>query len=305
MRYVGSRTVGSELAFTSMGSKAHVIVVGGHEALADAARRRLFDLEQRWSRFVPASEVSRLTAQAGERVPVSAETRLLVSRAVEAWRLTGGAFDPTVLGDVVRAGYDRTFSQIDGRAGHSDLAVGCTDIEVTGDAVRLPAGTGFDAGGIGKGLAADLVVDEVMAAGAEGVCVNLGGDLRVHGVSPDGPWTIAIEHEWFDEPIALVGLAEGAVATSTTLRRRWTVDAHERHHLIDPRTGEPAVTDLTLASVISGEAWVAEVLAKAVLLRGSRHAFDLLGCDDAALAVDGDGRAQTSDGFLAFTGTAA
>jgi thiamine biosynthesis lipoprotein len=290
-----------------MGTDAHVIVAGGNEALADAARRRLFDLEQRWSRFVPTSEVNRLTAAAGSAVDVSAETALLVRRAVEAWRLTGGAFDPTVLGDLIRAGYDRPFADIDRRPGASDLVIGCTDIVVDGTMVGLPRGTGFDAGGIGKGLAVDIVAEEVMGAGAEGVCINLGGDLRVLGISPDGAWTIAIEHEWHRRPIASVGLTEGAVATSTTLCRRWELrdDIGPRHHLIDPVTGEPSTTDLTLATVITGDAWIAEVLAKAVLLRGSTRAFDLLTPGDAALAVDDRGVVFTSAEFAAFTGVAA
>jgi thiamine biosynthesis lipoprotein len=168
--------------------------------------------------------------------------------------------------------------------------------------VRLPAGIGFDPGGIGKGLAADLLCDEMMAAGAGGVCVNLGGDIRVAGSGPDGAaWTIAVEHPWSPEPIALLGLADGAVATSTTLRRRWQTDGEARHHLIDPQTGLPSETDITLATVVAAHAWVAEVLAKAVLLAGSAHPFDIVGGTGAqALAVDGDGRITTTSGFSMF-----
>ena len=289
-----------------MGSDAHVIVEGGCEQLADEARRRLFDLEQRWSRFIPDSEVDRLNDHAGQPVAVSAETVLLVERAVEAWRITGGAFDPTVLGDVIRAGYDRTFDELTGTPDPSTLMLGCTDIEIQDREIRLPAGTGFDAGGIGKGLAADIVAVEVMAAGADGVCINLGGDLRVVGTSSDGTWTVAVEHPSFGDPIAHLGLEYGAVATSTTLKRRWVAGGEERHHLIDPQTGLPSTTDLTLATVIAGEAWIAEVLAKAVLLRGRDRAFDLL--DEhhtSALVVDDRDNVLMSDGFAAFTGIGA
>jgi thiamine biosynthesis lipoprotein len=93
------------------------------------------------------------------------------------------------------------------------------------------------------------------------------------------------------------------VATSTTLRRRWTVDGQERHHLIDPRTGEPAQTDLNLVTVIAGSAWAAEVLAKAVLIRGSAHPFDLIdGSGAQALIVDDHGTVTVTDGFRAFVG---
>jgi thiamine biosynthesis lipoprotein len=296
----------AEARFGAMGSDAHVLVVG-RAALLDRARRRIEDLESRWSRFRVDSEVSRLTRQAGQPVTVSPETVELVVRSVQAWRLSGGLFDPTVLGDVLRAGYDRSFEQLPApeRTG-SALITGCSDIEVAGREVRLPAGTGFDPGGIGKGLAADVVAREMLAAGASGICVNLGGDVRVAGEPPRGDaWTIAIEHPWLPWPMSHVGLHDGAVATSTTLLRRWSTGDGERHHLIDPSTGEPSDTDLTLASVVAGDAWLAEVLAKTVLLRGSLRAFDLVdGTGAEALAVGRGARVLRTEGFDRFTNRA-
>jgi FAD:protein FMN transferase len=286
-----------------MGSDAHVIVVGD-SGLLDAARARIDQLESRWSRFRPDSEVCELTRRAGAAVAVSADTRLLVQRSIDAWRMSGGFFDPTVLGAVIRAGYDRSFDTLpaDTTSGTSLLLIGCTDIELDDTTVRLPPGTGFDPGGIGKGLTADLVVSELLAAGADGACVNLGGDLRVAGEPPEGDgWTCAIRHEWLVDPLVHVGVADGGVATSTTLRRSWIVDGERRHHLIDPATGVPSTTDLTAATVIAGEAWQAEVLAKAVLLRGSRRAFDLIdGSGAVALVVDDRGGVRGSEGFDAF-----
>src|SRR5690242_2926 len=140
----------------AMGSDAHVIVVGGR-GLLDAALARIDALEQRWSRFIESSEISELNRHTGDDIEVSAETRTLVAKALEAVRLTGGGFDPTVLGDVIRAGYDRTFEELprETHAGASALGRGATNIHVGATTVRLPRGVGFDPGGIGKGLAAD------------------------------------------------------------------------------------------------------------------------------------------------------
>ena len=176
----------------------------------------------------------------------------------------------------------------------------CSDIEVdhADSIVRLPPGTGFDPGGIGKGLAADLLVGEALRAGVAGVCADIGGDLRVEGRAPNGgSWTIAIEHPARATPVALLDVASGAVATSTTLRRRWTVAGRARHHVIDPRTGQPSDTDLDAMTIVAGEAWRAEVLATAGLLRGSARAFDLL--DDRAhgLAVTSLGEVTCSPGL--------
>lgn len=141
-----------------------------------------------------------------------------------------------------------------------------------------------------------------MAAGAAGVCLNMGGDVRALGRSPEGDgWTVAVEHAYASTPIATIGVADGAVATSTTLCRRWTVDGETRHHLIDPRTGEPSDTDLDYVTVIAGTAWVAETLAKAVLVRGSAHPFDLIdGSGAHALVVHDDGAISVSNGFREF-----
>lgn len=299
----------AEIEFGAMGSAAHVVVVGGSARLIEDARERIESLERRWSRFLPDSEVSDLNRRAGQAVVVSADTRLLVERAIDGWRLSGGACDPTVLGSVIRAGYDRSFVDLGPVvwAGPSVLDLGAAGIELVGDTVRIPAGTGFDPGGIGKGLAADLVCGEILAAGAAGVCVNLGGDVRVEGEGPDGEaWTVAVEHEWTSDPVALLGLADGAVATSTTLRRRWRdADGGTRHHLIDPRTGLPSDTDLNSATVVAATAWVAEALAKAVLLAGAVAPFDILGGTGVqGLAVDSLGRISATVGLHAYLGDA-
>lgn len=302
----------AELRFAAMGTDAHVVVVGD-AGLLEVARARIDDLEARWSRFRPTSEVSRLNAAAGVPVTVSADTVTLVEHAVAAWRRSAGFVDCTLLGEVIAAGYDRSFGEVPrvrtrsaptspGRVPRCLL--GPADIRVSGAVITLPTGVGFDPGGIGKGLAADIVSEELMAAGAEGVCVNLGGDLRVRG-EPPGPdaWTVALEHPRQRAPIALAGLAAGAVATSTILRRRWLVGGEERHHLIDPRTGAPSASDLALVSVVAGVAWEAETLAKAILLRGGPHPFDLIdGTGADALAVDRAGVITASDGLGAYLG---
>ena len=320
----------AEATFRAMGSDAHVIVIDGPDDSIDRARTRIDELERRWSRFLPDSEVSALNRRSGEALTVSADTLLLIERSIEAWSATGGAFDPTVLWALVRAGYDRSYELLDTQspaetptrgwngapgpvpesARLADQSAGsgadigefvvCSDIEVcpASSTVRLPDGAGFDPGGIGKGLAADLVVEELRALGAAGVCVNLGGDLRVSGVGPGGgEWIVDIEAPGCPTPIARVRLAEGAVATSTTQRRRWGPD-RTQHHLIDPATAEPSTSDLAQATVVAGAAWLAEVHAKTVLLRGSPHQFDLIdGVGPEGLSVAGDGTIARTPGL--------
>lgn len=300
-----------------MGTDVTVIVVGAdtpnadhgaEAALAERALARIGQLEARWSRFRPDSEVSRLNGAVGATVEVSTDTALLLARAVEAWELSAGLVDCTQLTEVMAAGYDRSFDQLPADRNRATLlrrhyGGDPGDIVLDGTTVRLSLGLGFDPGGIGKGLAADIVSAEIMVAGAAGVCVNLGGDLRVRGTGPtsDG-WTISIDHPRQARPLVLLGLGDGAVASSTTLRRQWLVDGEPRHHLIDPRTGQPSRSDVVFATAVADEGWRAETMAKAVLLRGGSHPFDLLGGTGVeALAVDADGAMSCSPGFTRFT----
>src|SRR5512144_41738 len=106
----------ADATFRAMGTDAHLIVVARSARTAswalDRGRERIEELEALWSRFRPASEVSVLNALAGMPVRVSRETIALVQRALDGVRMTEGRFDPTVLGAVVRAGYDRTYAEI-------------------------------------------------------------------------------------------------------------------------------------------------------------------------------------------------
>jgi FAD:protein FMN transferase len=300
--------VAADLRFRCMGTWAHVIVSGGPRGLGDVVRSRLNELEKRWSRFIPSSELMQLNAAAGRFFPVSPETLLLIRRGMQGWELTNGLFDPTLLGPLIRAGYDGDFEVVsrrgEGHDGVSDLESGCQDVLVFGHFVWLPGATGFDSGGIGKGLAADIAAREAIEAGADGVLVNLGGDLCARGSSPDGDgWTVSVEHPQLDAPLVLVGLMEGAMATSTTLLRRWSVADHERHHLIDPGTGLPAVTDVGLATVVARDAWQAEVLAKALVLSRSPDPIaELAGTGAEGLVVRHSGEASYSEGFADFVG---
>jgi thiamine biosynthesis lipoprotein len=285
----------ADASFAVMGATAAVTVVDGPRGLVEIARGRLTHLERRWSRFVASSEVSRLNHAGGEPLRVSAETRLLVRRALEGYRVTGGRFDPTLLGAVLRAGYVDSFERLDRGVPRftSALRTGAHRIEVDDGAgtVRIPDGVGFDPGGIGKGLAADIVAEDLMRFGAAGVCVNVGGDVRVAGRSPSGEsWRIEVEHPVTSLPVATLEVRNGAVATSSRIRRQWTtVDGDERHHLMDPATGTSARSPVLAATAVAAMGWQAEVLAKAAFLgaAGGLDLVDDLGAAAMVLVPDG------------------
>ncbi|MDH4363735.1 MAG: FAD:protein FMN transferase, partial [Acidimicrobiia bacterium] len=283
------------IAFEALGTSCRVVVGGSADdaGLAAAATDRVRHFERRWSRFLPDSEVSQLNRRPGRLTIVSPSTFDLVLRAEQARIATSGRFNPLLLDQLEAAGYRRSW--LDCRPGADGGGVdamqspglGTTGpgsdepIELLAEVhgVRLPAGTRFDPGGIGKGLAVDRVTEWCRGEGATTVCVDLGGDLRVHGEPWYGPrWRIGVDHPLV--PGVELGAftpAEGAVTTSTSLRRTWAGPGGERlHHLIDPGTGRPSASDVVAVTTCSSQAWWAEVAAKAALLAGSGGALGVL-----------------------------
>lgn len=248
--------------------------------------RLLFEhQEARFSRFRADSLLARLNR--GEDVDDTwlAEVCRL---ALDAYDATGGLFNPLVYDALVTAGYDRTFSEV---AGGRPAAAPAPDLraclDVRGDTVRLRGGR-LDLGGIVKGWTVDLAVS-LVAGGYEGVLVNAGGDLRAAGSSDTGPgWPIEVEGPGGEA--LWDGIVTGAVATSTTARRRWrTDDGGEAHHLIDPRTGLPAQSPFVQVTTWAASAWLAEVWAKAVLVGGAETLAHAARHGIAAMAVAPDG----------------
>lgn len=292
----------------AMGTDVEVIVTGGTAAMLDAAQARIEDLEARWSRFRPDSELLRLHAHPGRPVVVSDETFAVLELSIDAWRSTWGAFDPSVHDAVRAAGYTADFDHLEREQTAGTIAapapgLGAVRLDPLVRSVTLPEGVHLDLGGIGKGRAADLVTREIMAAGARGVCVSLGGDLRVAGEPPDGPaWVIAME----DLPTEHLALTEGAVATSSTRRRRWTQGGEARHHLIDPRTGAPVADAPAAVTIVAGDAATAEILTKAVMVLGPDAAGELVSALRATgVVIAEDGTPRRLPGFEAFSVPAA
>jgi thiamine biosynthesis lipoprotein len=291
-----------------MGTTCRVVLVGGDATLLDAARARVEELEARWSRFREDSEISRLNRRPGLPTALSADSYLLVDHAVAAWRWTAGRYDPTVLHALEAAGYDRSFEQVEpdrpGAAAPASPAPGCAGLVLDPllRAVTLPPGAGFDPGGIGKGLAADLTVDLLLDGGARGACVDLGGDGRMAGDAPAGGWRVGVGNPYDpDRLLAVVALRDHGIATSSRLIRRWAVGGSSRHHLLDPRTGAPLETGIDAVTVIARDAWVAEILTKAAFVAGPDGAHELVqGMGGAGMFVEGPERVTATAGFGAF-----
>ena len=254
---------------------AHPRRVSYDKAIAQlvAAEELARQTERTFSRFIPASELCRLNLAAGEWMDVSREMSEVLELAYGMHSQTGGLFEPGILPDLERAGYDRTFEELPADRAMSRSASrnspAFSDIELSTGRARLPHGLRIDLGGIVKGWTADLLADRLAELGP--CLVELGGDASVRGLPPDSDgWDIGVQPPGSPgELLAVVRLASGSVATSGTEARRWRQGGAWVHHLIDPRTGEPSRSGLAQVTAFSWSAAVAEVWAKAALIAGA------------------------------------
>ena len=279
------------------------------DSMVHRAVERVGELERRWSRFLPDSEITGLNGAGGGPRRCSIDTVELVEAMVAGWAETDGRFDPSMLGPLVELGY-ATSRTNDGAATECFPGTGygrrvdLIRVDHSSGVVQLPHGLTLDPGGIGKGLAADIVARELVDAGVDcpiGALVELGGDVAVRGEGPDeGAWTIEIAHP-FGGDTEIVRLASGGVATSTTRLRTWRRRGVQHHHLLDPATGRSTDNEVVGCTVIAGSAAWAEVFTKCAFVDGADTAlarYEARGL--AARVVTDDGATRHSPAWKEF-----
>ena len=301
----------SPLALTLAGAAAARSRVTAERAWA-AVRAEFEASEEAMSRFRETSEVTGLNRAAGDgswRV-ASARLRRALVAADRARRMTGGRFDPRVLVALEELGYRG--AEIGDRARRRTRG-SVRSVELAREG-RLRVDAPIDLGGIGKGLAlrwAAAAALRALGAGASpdirfagGLLLDAGGDIVARGRGPiDGAWSIGIEDpEGGSDPLAVVALGDGAIATSSIRRTTWEVGGRRVHHLLDPDTGLPAESGLLAVTVAGPDPAWAEVWSKALFVSGQGSIAELARSRGlAAWWVAGDGSLEMTPGARRMT----
>jgi thiamine biosynthesis lipoprotein len=268
-------------AFRSMASQWRVWVVRP-TACAEADVAEAQDLVERvaatCTRFDAGSDLMRANAAGRRWQQVGPECLAALGAAAEAHRITDGLFDPRVLMALTALGYDRSLPFDSRRLTLADDAVPSRrrfarrrpwrlEVDEARSAVRVGREP-VDLGGIGKGLAVDWAAQRLAGSG-ESVLVEAGGDLACIGDGPEGEgWLVDVESPFGGDPVAVLRVLDVGVATSSTRIRSWTVGERHVHHLIDPRTGQPAESDLASVTVVGPDSALAEVWSKSLFVLG-------------------------------------
>jgi len=273
--------------FDCFGSRCGALVTGAGRAgtAAEAvalARRALLSWHERFSRFLPDSELSRLNRDPRETVPVSPMLARFAKAVRDAASLSGGLVDATLLHELERAGYERdlpdsvalstALSLAPARRPAAPAAQRWRELEVdlAAGTVTRPPGLALDSGGLAKGLFADALGTTL--ATHPSFAINCAGDLLVGGAA-GATRPIRVQSPFDGSTLHSFELARTGVATSGIGRRSWLADdGAPAHHLLDPASGRPAFTGVVQATALAPSALDAEIRAKAAVLSGPRAA---------------------------------
>lgn len=282
-----------QLAGETMGTTYMVQVTGFPEgvdgdAVAQQVQELLLQVDNEWmSTYAPDSEISRFNQSEPDLwFPVSLEVAQLVQRALDLSVLTGGYFDITVGPLVNRWGFGPDQYQ-QGMPGADEIRalreqVGYQHVEVSlaPPQLRKHRDVQLDLSAIAKGYGADVIADYFDRLAMDSYFVEIGGELRIRGVKPDGSsWVPAIEEptegssrihralHTDGEPLALAG--------SGDYRNYFEQDGQRYSHEIDPFSGRPVTHDLVAVYVVADDAATADALSTAFIVMGVDRALPL------------------------------
>ncbi len=289
LRHDGKPALGGDVTLAlSVDSRLDV------EPLFQRVWRQIFEFERQFSRFLPDSELSQFNRAAGVRQVITEDFAKLLIASQSLSRATDGLYNPFILPAVQRAGYlhsavtGYTTDTTDDFRGRSVVPADSLRLEADRHAT-IPYGTALDMGGCGKGYLADAIADELDHADLQGYWVALSGDMVTCGYDAEGqPWQTSIvsaRTPHADSPLRVAGNGQRLhIATSGTFQRPGQTKLRG-HHIIDPRTGQAAQTDIKLATVVASRAIEADVLASCAVIVGSQQATPYLKTKGALAAV--------------------
>ena len=268
--------------FRSMASDVRFWVVrpgAGADAAVERARATVEAVARTCTRFDADSDLMRANAAGREWQQVAPECFEALVLAEAAHRLTEGLFDPRVLTVLRSLGYDRSLPFAERSLMLDDHEVPAPRRRWSRNRAWKPAfdearhavriGTEpVDLGGIGKGLAVTWAA-EILSGSGDSVLAEAGGDLMALGGGPDGDgWMVDVENPFGGQSAAVLRVTDRGIATSSTRIRSWTVGERQVHHLIDPRTRQPAESDLASVTVVGVDPGIAEVWSKSLFVLG-------------------------------------
>jgi thiamine biosynthesis lipoprotein len=266
----------------------YIVTIAGIELPDDETDRlhRLVEAElrainQAMSTYIPDSEISRFNAwRSTGPFPVGPLFRTVMERSFEMYEKLGGYFDPTLSPLINLWGFGHTGAP-SSTPSEADIELGLARIgmhrlELSDEGLaKDPPDVEINLSAIAKGFGADRVAELLFNEGYVNVFVEIGGDLAVRGKNPaGGPWRIGIqvpERDGQEDIVKIVGLEAGGMATSGDYRIFREDPDGFAHHILDPRTGHPAISTLTSVTVIAKDCMTADAISTGLFVMGTER----------------------------------
>ena len=239
------------------------------------------NFESRFSRFLPDSELSKVNCNAGNKTKVSHECIGLLTTAKKLSLKTGSAFNPFVLPQLQRQGYQTSMTQSLPKTTldfSTRRVADISELEVGEDYIRIPEDSALDLGGIGKGYLADKLAEGLLVEkDLAGFCLSFGGDINVSGCDDGGkPWSIDIQSAKNRESDIATWVADPGtrgIATSGMVREK---GKSKQIHQVLPSESQSKEQPYALCTVTATTATIADVLASSILVKGQSFALQML-----------------------------
>ncbi len=281
------------------------IYTPGHEDTAREAAQLLRSLEQQLSVHLVDSEADRINQNAGNPpIQVDSNVFSLLVRAKELSKQTGGLFDVTIGPLSVLWGITSNSPRVPApeEIGASRALVDWKKLLLDHENLSVTlaeTGMRIDLGGIAKGYASDKVTELYRAAGVASALASIGGNVVVVGARPDGnPFSVGIRDPLGgpNDAVATLSVTDTTLSTTGAYERYFEIDGTRYHHVLDPRTGYPADTDLMSVTIVSQDGVLADAMSTAIFIGGRQMAETYLHeTDFSVIAIDKNKNILISD----------
>jgi len=247
----------------------------------EAAFAEMERVESLTSRHAASGEISRINAggRTGDRVSIGGELASVIERSLHFSRVSGGAFDVTVA-PLVALWLGPEGMRVPSRSAVSAALpkVDYTKLALNAGAgtLTVPLGMSLDLDGIAKGHAVDRAVRALRLRGIQSGIVDAGGNIGFLGAPPrGGMWRVGIKHPRREGILGTLFVERGSVATSGDYQHFTVVDGRRYHHILDPKTGQPAHGVMSV-TVVTARAIDADALSTAVFVLGAERGMELI-----------------------------
>jgi FAD:protein FMN transferase len=270
--------------FKALGTDINICIIIDNEAERKRAKKNIEEIENIYRakqkifcRFNQESELSQLNKNLSVPQKASPDILYLAGRALHYHKISGGLYDPRIIGVLEKIGYGKDFKKTDfEKADLPEIFAKFEnglekDLEVRGDTVSFKRRMDFS--GIAKGYITDCAADYLKKQGWKNFLVDSGGDMHVAGKNQENKkWLIAIEG--VPESKIMIEMTDKGIATSGISRKKWQIKGKKFHHLVNPKDPNHFSYELRTVSVIAQNTENADGRAKTLVLMGKEKGLD-------------------------------